>query len=96
MALKMDYDLLENQGNDLKSLSEEIKEQLDNVAAKIREIDDNWDGLSQDAFVELYEDLKDGLNQAAEAVDGMGDFVVQSASAFRDADEQIASAARNR
>ena len=96
MALKMDYDLLENQGNDLKSLSEQIKEQLDNVAAKIREIDDNWDGLSQDAFVELYEDLKDGLNQAAEAVDGMGDFVVQSASAFRDADEQIASAARNR
>ncbi|MBQ7682484.1 MAG: WXG100 family type VII secretion target [Oscillibacter sp.] len=96
MALRMDYDLLESQGTDLKNLSEQIKEQLDNVAAKIREIDDNWDGLSQDAFVELYEDLQDGLNQAAEAVDGMGDFVVQSASAFREADEQIASAARNR
>ncbi|MBQ6985881.1 MAG: WXG100 family type VII secretion target [Oscillibacter sp.] len=96
MALRMDYDLLESQGTDLKNLSEQIKEQLDNVAAKIREIDDNWDGLSQDAFVELYEDLQDGLNQAAEAVDGMGDFVVQSAGAFREADEQIASAARNR
>ncbi|MBQ9618283.1 MAG: hypothetical protein IJR48_07955 [Oscillibacter sp.] len=46
--------------------------------------------------MELYEDLQDGLNQAAEAVDGMGDFVVQSAGAFREADEQIASAARNR
>ena len=46
MALRMDYDLLESQGTDLKNLSEQIKEQLDNVAAKIREIDDNWDGLS--------------------------------------------------
>lgn len=82
---------LEQQGNNLVDMSEELADILKNVDAKISEICDSWDGLAQNAFMSSYENLKETLNTFPEIVNGLGQQTIAAAQTFGEVDSQLSS-----
>lgn len=82
---------LEQQGNDLVSMGEELDQILANVDSKIMEICDAWDGLAQDAFLTSYTEMKETLKNFPLIVDGLGKQTIAAAQTFGEVDSQLSS-----
>lgn len=89
--IRVTPETLEEQGNGVISISEEIRELLSNLDSKINEIIDGWDGLAQDSYFSMYGEMKTSLDQFPEIVKGLGDATVAAAQAFAQVDEQLSS-----
>ena len=77
------------QGNDLQNYGERIIEVISKIDHKIAEIDGGWDGLAQDAFVNMYESMKPTMQQFPELVKSLGQATVAAADAFGTVDEEL-------
>ena len=77
------------QGNDLQNYGEHIMDIIAKIDAKISEIDGGWDGLAQDAFVNMYQEMKPTMNQFPELVKSLGQATVAAADAFGTVDEEL-------
>ena len=82
---------LEQQGNALVEIGEELEQILTSVDNKIAEICDAWDGLAQDAFLSSYEGMKETLKSFPEIVDGLGQQTIAAAQTFGEVDSQLSS-----
>lgn len=54
---------LESQGNELIGFAGDLADVLNSIDSKINEIIDGWDGLSQDAYYDMYTTMKQSLGQ---------------------------------
>ncbi|MCA1054933.1 WXG100 family type VII secretion target [Rossellomorea aquimaris] len=86
---------LGSQGNELIKYAGDLSDILGLIDAKISEIIDGWDGLSQDAYFDMYTTMKQSLDQFPELVKSLGDATVSSAEAFSSVDEQLQSGFRS-
>ncbi len=89
--IKVTPEELESQGNDLKGYAEDLRGILSNIESKISEIDGGWDGLGQDAYLDMYSNMKQSLDQFPDIVDSLGDATVSAAQAYAGVDEQLQS-----
>ena len=80
---------LNAQGEDLKRYAEGLKSILKEVDEKIGMIDDGWDGLAQDAYLDMYQEMKTSLDQFPELVNSIGEATVGAANAFAQVDEEL-------
>ena len=80
---------LESQGRDLIGMANEISDIMKMVEAKINEIIAGWDGLAQDAYYDMYLQMKQMLEKFPELVDSIGQATIASAQAFSQVDEEL-------
>ena len=80
---------LKTQGEDLKRYAEGLESILKEVDEKIGMIDEGWDGLAQDAYLGMYQEMKKSLDEFPKLVDSIGDATVGAANAFAQVDEEL-------
>ncbi len=90
-TIRVTPETLEQQGQDLIKKADDIKEILTATEAKINEIIDGWDGLAQDAYYEMYNQMKQSLEQLPELVRTLGTGTEAAAKAFAEMDESLRS-----
>ncbi len=88
-SIRVTPETLESQGNDLIGYASNLQEILNSIDAKIEEIVGGWDGLSQDAYYDMYGTMKQNLDKFPELVDSLGQATVSSAQAFSQVDEEL-------
>ena len=87
--IRVTPETLRTQGNDLVGYAEDLRDILAAIHTKINEITDGWDGLSQDAYYEMYASMKESLDQFPELVNALGGATSASAGAFESIDEEL-------
>lgn len=90
-SIRVTPETLESQGNDLIGYAGDLSDILGSIDAKISEIIDGWDGLSQDAYYDMYTTMKQSLDKFPELVESLGEATVSAAQAFGSVDEQLQS-----
>lgn len=88
-SIRVTPETLNTQGNDLIGYAGELSEILVSIDSKINEIIDGWDGLSQDAYFDMYTTMKASLDKFPELVESLGGATVSSAEAFSTVDEEL-------
>lgn len=88
-SIRVTPETLNSQGNDLINYAGNLSDVLSSIDAKINEIIDGWDGLSQDAYFDMYTTMKTSLDKFPELVNSLGTATVSSAEAFASVDEQL-------
>jgi WXG100 family type VII secretion target len=87
--IRVTPETLSTQGGELKGYASDLTDILTSIDTKISEIIDGWDGMSQDAYFDMYTTMKQSLDQFPTLVDGLGDATVSAAEAFSSVDEQL-------
>lgn len=90
-AIRVTPEELNTQGQALIGYAGDIRDLLAQIDAKINEIIDGWDGLAQDSYFNMYETMKESLNQFPELVDSLGNATTGAADAFAQVDEGLQS-----
>lgn len=90
-SIRVTPETLNTQGTNLVDYSGDLSDILSSVEAKINEIIDGWDGLSQDAYYDMYTTMKQSLDKFPELVRALGEATISSAEAFSGVDEQLQS-----
>ena len=90
-SIRVTPETLESQGNDLVGYAGDLSDILSSIDSKISEIIDGWDGLSQDAYFDMYTTMKQSLDKFPELVNSLGEATVAAAQAFGSVDEQLQS-----
>ena len=80
---------LESQGRDLLGMADELSDIMKMVDNKINEIIAGWDGLAQDAYYDMYMNMRQMLEKFPELVDSIGQATIASAQAFSQVDEEL-------
>lgn len=80
---------LSEQGKALIGYAGELEKTLSDIDSKITEIIDGWDGLAQDAYYDMYINMKKSLDEFPKLVDSLGTATVSSADAFSRVDEEL-------
>ena len=89
--IRVTPETLESQGNELVGFAEELNTILQSIDAKIGEIDGSWDGLAQNAYLEMYTTMKQSLDQFPQLVKSLGQATISAAKAFASVDEELQS-----
>lgn len=90
--LRVTPEVLDGQGDNLKQLSEDLQQVLNDVDIKINEIIDGWDGIGQDAYYDLYTQIKESIKDVPTIINNLGEGAKTAAKAYLDAEEAIKSA----
>lgn len=88
-SIRVTPETLDSQGNELKGYGKELENILKSIDSKINEIIDEWDGLSQDAYFDMYSEMKQSLDQFPDLVDALGNATVAAAKAFSQVDDEL-------
>lgn len=88
-SIRVTPETLSSQGNDLIGYSGDLADILSSIDSKINEVIDGWDGLSQDAYFDMYTTMKQSLDKFPELVDALGQATVSAAEAFASVDEEL-------
>ncbi|MFS0675161.1 WXG100 family type VII secretion target [Ornithinibacillus sp. 179-J 7C1 HS] len=87
--IRVTPEVLAGQGNDLQTFAAELSDILGLIDNKIKEIGDSWDGLAEQSYLEMYDNLKQSLDQFPVLVDNLGQATVSAAEAFSTVDETL-------
>ena len=80
---------LESQGKDLINCSNELNDIMKMIENKIQEIIAGWDGLAQDAYYDMYVEMRGALEKLPELVEQIGQATISTAQAFSQVDEEL-------
>lgn len=88
-SIKVTPEELSSQGEKLVGYAEDLKEVLSNVDSEVQTIIDGWDGLAQDAYYDMYKEMKTNLDKFPELVNALGDATKSAAEAFSTVDTEL-------
>ena len=93
--IRMTPDQLDQGANRLSQICGEIQSNVSALDSTLNEVAGNWEGLSQDAFMQRYTDLAPILKQTVpEVIDALSQKLKAAANAIRQTDQEIANAFR--
>lgn len=87
--IRVTPETLDGQGDDLVGYAGDLTDILSSIDTKINEIIDAWDGLAQDAYYNMYTEMKESLDKFPELVDSLGQATKAAAEAFGTVDEEL-------
>ena len=90
-SIRVTPETLSAQGQELVGYAGDMRDVLSLIDGKINEIIDGWDGLSQDAYFQMYMTMKESFDKFPELIDSLGQATVGAAEAFSSVDEQLQS-----
>lgn len=88
-SIRVTPETLNAQGKNLVKFATEIDEVLAKIDSEIGAIIDGWDGFAQDAYYDMYSNMKSSLEKFPELVNALGEATVSAAEAFASVDEQL-------
>ncbi len=88
-SIRVTPEELSQQGNNLVTFAGELSDTLQKIDSEIQTIIDGWDGLAQDAYYDMYQQMKESLDKFPELVDSLGQATISAADAFNSVDEQL-------
>ena len=88
-SIKVTPETLKTQGESLVTHGESLADILKEVDTLINTICEEWDGLAQDAYFDMYTNMKESLDQFPQLVDALGKATQSAADAFASVDEQL-------
>ncbi len=89
--IRVTPEVLEQQGTALVAFSEELGQTLENVKSKVNEIVEGWDGLAQDSYFAMYEEMQTSLKEFPNLVNSLGEATKSAAKAFSELDTSLQS-----
>lgn len=90
-SIRVTPETLNSQGADLCQFAQDLRDVLKLIDTKIGDIIDGWDGLAQDAYFNMYDSMKESLDQFPELVDSLGKATQGAAEAFATVDDELKS-----
>ena len=90
--IKVTPETLQSQGEELNSYAASLEEILSDIDKKIVEITQGWEGLAEDAYFSMYEDMKKSLAEFPKMVDSLGETTKSAAQAFARVDDDLKKA----
>ena len=93
--IRMTPDQLDNGANRLQTICGEIQSSVTQLDNTLNEVASNWEGLSQDAFMHRFTELRPILETTVpEVIDALAQKLKAAANAIRQTDSEIANAFR--
>ena len=90
--IKVTPETLQSQGEELNRYAEDLAETLKNIEDKIKDITQGWEGLAEDAYFSMYEDMQKSLAEFPNMVNSLGDTTKSAAQAFARVDDDLKKA----
>lgn len=90
--IKLTNELLKSEGQNLLVYANNLNEKLEAIDRKINDISDDWKGLSQQAYLDMYYSLKSKMDQLPSLVEELGNDAITAADSFGNTDESLANA----
>lgn len=90
-VIRVTPDTLHAQGQDLAQLAQQTQDVLQQVDVKIASINDSWDGLAQDGYWQMYQDMKQTLTRMPELLLVLSQKTKQAADVFGQVDKSLQS-----
>lgn len=90
-VIRVTPDTLHTQGQELSQLAQQTQDVLQQVDAKIAAINDSWDGLAQDGYWQMYQEMRQTLNRMPELLLVLSQKTKQAADAFGQVDKTLQS-----
>lgn len=90
-SIKVTPEELSEQGVKLVNFAEQLREVLGNVDSEVQAIIDAWDGLAQEAYYNMYTEMKKNLDEFPNLVESLGDATKSAAEQFSTVDTELQS-----
>ncbi len=95
MRIRADYNEIERTGNAVKSRSAEYESQMNQMVARMNELQSVWQGTDAQAFVTQLNGLRPKMMQLKDAMDKYGELLVRDAAAYKSLQANRAASARS-
>lgn len=90
-SIKVTPEELSQQGQKLVGYAGDLEEILSNIDGEVQNIIDGWDGLAQDAYYSMYNEMKKSLDKFPDLVNSLGEATKSAADAFSKIDSELQS-----
>lgn len=90
-SIKVTPEELSAQGEKLIGYAGDLQDILGSVDSEVQTIIDGWDGLAQDAYYDMYTEMKTNLDKFPELVQALGEATKSAAEAFSTVDTELQS-----
>lgn len=90
-SIKVTPEELSQQGQKLVGYAGDLTDILSSIDGEVQTIIDGWDGLAQDAYYNMYTEMKKSLDKFPELVNSLGEATKSAAEAFSQVDSTLES-----
>ena len=92
MEIKANYATIDQAGSDISDGARQIQETLDAMDAELQQLQQNWDGQAQQAYLQAKAKWSEGMNDMRQVLGAIGSHVSDAAGSYRATDSSAAQA----
>lgn len=89
-AIKVDYDRMDEAASEMLAQWDLMVDSIDRITNVVRRIPEFWEADTAVTYVMQYDDLKPGLDRAAQLIQDIAEQMKQIASNFQETDADMA------
>ena len=92
MEIKANYATIDQAGSDISDGARQIQEALDAMDAELQQLQQNWDGQAQQAYLQAKAKWSAGMNAMRQVLVAIGSHVSDASGSYRATDSSAAQA----
>ena len=92
MEIKANYATIDQAGSDISDGARQIQETLDAMDAELQQLQQNWDGQAQQAYLQAKAKWSEGMNDMRQVLVAIGSHVSDASGSYRATDSSAAHA----
>lgn len=92
MEIKANYATIDQAGSDISDGARQIQETLDAMDAELQQLQQNWDGQAQQAYLQAKAKWSEGMEDMRQVLVAIGSHVSDAPDSYRAADSSVAQA----
>ena len=92
MEIKANYATIDQAGSDISDGARQIQETLDAMDAELQQLQQNWDGQAQQAYLQAKAKWSEGMNDMRQVLVVIGSHVSDASGSYRATDSSAAQA----
>jgi WXG100 family type VII secretion target len=92
MEIKANYATIDQAGSDISDGARQIQETLDAMDAELQQLQQNWDGQAQQAYLQAKAKWSEGMNDMRQVLVAIGSHVSDASGSYRATDSSAAQA----
>lgn len=92
MEIKANYATIDQAGSDISDGARQIQETLDAMDAELQQLQQNWDGQAQQAYLQAKAKWSEGMNDMRQVLVAIGAHVSDASGSYRATDSSAAQA----
>lgn len=92
MEIKANYATIDQAGSDISDGARQIQETLDAMDAELQQLQQNWDGQAQQAYLQAKAKWSEGMTDMRQVLVAIGSHVSDASGSYRATDSSAAQA----